>query len=128
MHPMPRGVLMGIGWLTLGACSILIIGTELTIIWNKIQGVQQIATVGQLIPFTLGVSGLLKVIWSALFEREQDHPERRYYYGKDPYVQHKKAQWKEAGLTFQKVQRRREQLLTNSSGREEQIKDDEKVC
>ncbi len=44
----------------------LVLSVELTLRWNHIQGVNQFGTVGQLIPFVLGVSGLIKVLWAWL--------------------------------------------------------------
>lgn len=41
----------------------LIVQVELTISWNHISGLQNLNTLGQLIPFILGVGGLLKVLW-----------------------------------------------------------------
>jgi len=44
----------------------LVLSIELTLAWNHISGVNIIGTVGQLIPFILGVGGLVKVLWSRL--------------------------------------------------------------
>ena len=41
--------------------ALLIVQVELTIVWNNIRGLQGPATVGQLIPFIIGVGGLLNV-------------------------------------------------------------------
>ena len=41
----------------------LIVQVELTIAWNHISGLQNLNTLGQLIPFIIGVGGLLKVLW-----------------------------------------------------------------
>ena len=41
----------------------LIVQVELTIAWNHISGLSSLTTLGQLIPFILGVGGLLKVLW-----------------------------------------------------------------
>jgi hypothetical protein len=68
-----------LGYSMLGACSILIIGTELTIQWNKIEGVQNVTSVGQLIPFTLGVGSLVKILWSAVAHRGKATEEFCYY-------------------------------------------------
>lgn len=48
------------GFITVG----LVLAIELTVWWNHISGVNQIGTVGQLIPLTLGIGGLVKVLWS----------------------------------------------------------------
>ena len=41
----------------------LITQVELTIAWNHVSGLSSLTTLGQLIPFILGVGGLLKVLW-----------------------------------------------------------------
>lgn len=43
-------------------CVGLVLSVELTLLWNNVQGLQGIGTVGQLIPFIVGVGGLMKVI------------------------------------------------------------------
>ena len=42
----------------------LILALELSINWNRIGEVQSMRAVGQLVPFMLGLGGLLKVLWS----------------------------------------------------------------
>lgn len=42
---------------------VLIVQVELTIAWNNMSGLHTLATLGQLIPFILGVGGLIKVLW-----------------------------------------------------------------
>lgn len=84
-----------------GACSVLIIATELTIQWNEISGVKELTNVGQLIPFCLGVGGLLKVLWSAVFERDRRDEERFCYYGRCTSV-HRMKYWKEASEAFRR--------------------------
>ncbi|KAL8848005.1 MAG: hypothetical protein Q9221_006967 [Calogaya cf. arnoldii] len=42
----------------------LIIQVELTIAWNHVHGLKTLSSLGQLIPFVLGVGGLLKVVWA----------------------------------------------------------------
>ncbi|MCJ1364488.1 hypothetical protein MMC16_003599 [Acarospora aff. strigata] len=44
----------------------LVLSIELTISWNRITNVNNIRTVGQLIPFILGCGGLIKVLWAKL--------------------------------------------------------------
>jgi hypothetical protein len=103
LHPPPRPtrwMMIGIGWGTFAACSILIIGTELTLQWNYISGVNKIDSVGQLIPFCLGVGGLLKVIWAAVME--QDRKEDRWCYFGRCNSADRRAVWKEASEGFQK--------------------------
>ena len=48
---------------TLAIIMVLITQVELTIAWNSISGLGGLSTLGQLIPFILGVGGLLKVLW-----------------------------------------------------------------
>ena len=43
--------------------ALLIVQIELTLVWNKVDGLQSLSSLGQLIPFTLGVGGLIKVLW-----------------------------------------------------------------
>ena len=47
----------------LGIIVTLIVHAELTIIWNHVEGLNSLSSLGQLIPFILGVGGLLKVLW-----------------------------------------------------------------
>ncbi|KAL9112368.1 MAG: hypothetical protein Q9187_007776 [Circinaria calcarea] len=62
--------------------AILIVQIELTTIWNSIDGIQNLNTVGELVPFILGVGGLVKVVWGKWCElrkgvKEDDELERR---------------------------------------------------
>ena len=59
----PR-VWVGMAVQKLSLITMLIIQVELTIAWNNISGLQRFDTLGQLIPFILGVGGLMKVLWS----------------------------------------------------------------
>ena len=43
---------------------ILVIQVELTIVWNHVDGLRSLSSLGQLIPFVLGVGGLLKILWT----------------------------------------------------------------
>ncbi|KAL9128878.1 MAG: hypothetical protein Q9217_002535 [Psora testacea] len=43
--------------------AVLIIQVELTIAWNRISGLDSLSPLGQLIPFIIGVGGLVKVLW-----------------------------------------------------------------
>jgi len=104
LHPPPkptRWMLVFVGWATFGACSVLIIGTELTINWNSIHGVTKLDSVGQLIPFCLGVGGLFRVIYAAIMERHERVEGRFCYFGRCSSVQRMK-EWKEAADGFQK--------------------------
>ncbi|KAF2404823.1 hypothetical protein EJ06DRAFT_553643 [Trichodelitschia bisporula] len=86
-------------WSQFSACSILVIGTELTIQWNYIKGVQTIANVGQMVPFAIGVCGLTKVVWVALCDaakgRVVTEEERAYRFGGFTVTVERKA-WVEA--------------------------------
>lgn len=104
LHPPPpptRWMMIGVGWATFGACSVLCIGTELTIQWNEIKGVQKLDSVGQLIPFCLGTGGLLRVTWAAFMERERRDKDRWCYFGRCNAAD-RKALWKEAGEEFER--------------------------
>jgi hypothetical protein len=118
LHPPPpptRWMMIGVGWATFGACSILVIGTELTIQWNYISGVQQLNTVGQLIPFCLGVGGLLKVVWAAVMEQERREQDRWCYFGRCNAGDRRKA-WKEASEEFEKCREAFERANVNDVG------------
>ena len=41
----------------------LIVQVELTIVWNNISNLNSLAPLGQLIPFIIGLGGLIKVLW-----------------------------------------------------------------
>ncbi len=43
---------------------LFITQVELTIVWNHVSGLNSLTSLGQLIPFILGVGGFLKVLWS----------------------------------------------------------------
>lgn len=43
--------------------ALLIAQIELTLVWNNVSGLQSLSSLGQLIPFILGVGGLIKVLW-----------------------------------------------------------------
>lgn len=43
--------------------ALLIVQVELTLVWNEVGGLQTLSSLGQLIPFILGVRGLIKVLW-----------------------------------------------------------------
>lgn len=57
-----------ISWALLAANHLVVVGImilqlELTISWNNIRGLSNINTPGQLIPFVLGLCGLIRVLW-----------------------------------------------------------------
>ena len=43
---------------------ILVVQIELTIVWNRIQEIQNLSSIGQLIPLIIGIGGFTKVCWS----------------------------------------------------------------
>ncbi|KAL8782989.1 MAG: hypothetical protein Q9213_004946 [Squamulea squamosa] len=43
---------------------LLVMQVELTIVWNHVDDLKTLGSLGQLIPFVLGVGGLLKVLWA----------------------------------------------------------------
>ncbi|KAL6714421.1 hypothetical protein ACLMJK_007844 [Lecanora helva] len=57
---------------------ILILQVELTIAWNHVSGLQKFSSLGQLIPFILGVGGLLKVLWGKWKMISEGLKEERY--------------------------------------------------
>ncbi|TID15936.1 hypothetical protein E6O75_ATG08994 [Venturia nashicola] len=89
-----KWTLISLGWATFAACSVLVISVELTINWNAIKGVNNLNTVGQLIPFCLGVGGLGKVLWAATMEKDRRDSERVCYYGRCTSVS-RRGEWKE---------------------------------
>ncbi|OCK74964.1 hypothetical protein K432DRAFT_386487 [Lepidopterella palustris CBS 459.81] len=70
--PPPRKAIIGDAIMTASMFLQLLISTELTIQWNYILGVQSLMSVGQLIPFSLGVGALVKVAWGAVFAGEYE--------------------------------------------------------
>jgi hypothetical protein len=95
--PPTKSQLFSWAWALFGTCSLLIIGTELTINWNNIQGVDSLQTVGQLIPAAIGVGGLARTIYSALFERDEEEAMCMNLCKLKP----RKDAWKEAGEAFE---------------------------
>jgi len=102
-HPPPppdRRAIIGDAITTASIFIQLVISTELTIQWNYVNGVQSILPVGQLIPFSLGVGALVKVVWGAVFE-EQDEGCRLVCREAE-----RKEEWKEvSSLFFELVER-----------------------
>ena len=91
----------GMATYTLLLIIALIVQVELTIAWNNISGLQSVSTVGQLIPFILGVGGLIKVLWgkwrlirSGIKETlDMDiRPPSEYELAMEQYLQWKNAQ------------------------------------
>jgi hypothetical protein len=88
--------------------SLLIIGTELAIQWNAITGVQNLRSVGQLIPAAIGAGGLVKVMYSAVFQKkEEDH----LCFGKC-HGDHRRKQWSEACEMFQRAELAHERRMS----------------
>jgi hypothetical protein len=85
-------------WFTI--LSLLVAGTELAIQWNYITGVQNLRSVGQLIPAAIGIGGLAKVIYSALFEKEE---EEHLCFGKC-HGDHRRKEWREACEVFERAE------------------------
>ncbi|CAF9937262.1 MAG: hypothetical protein HETSPECPRED_010611 [Heterodermia speciosa] len=95
-----------LSWTLLAAESLmLIIGlitqVEMTIAWNHISGLSSLTTLGQLIPFILGVGGLLKVLWgkwqlirSGVKECQEDYnrPAGAYEIAMGNYIEWKNSQ------------------------------------
>jgi hypothetical protein len=103
LHPVPlikKWQKFGVAYATFATCSLLVIGTELTINWNNIRQVQKLNTIGQLIPFTLGVGGLLKVVWSAVFDRDARDSG---CFGKCQAMK-RRDEWSEASEAVERVQ------------------------
>ena len=47
----------------LGVWMLLVVSIELAIVWNHISSINNVRAIGQLIPATIGVGGLVRVIW-----------------------------------------------------------------
>ena len=92
------------GWLLFCTCAVLVIGTELTIQWNYITDINNINSVGQLVPFTVGVGGLIKVCWSAVFDKEG----KKTRLGNRCIVVEKIAPWIEAMESWKTVKKKYE--------------------
>jgi hypothetical protein len=90
-----RKAMIFLAYVLFSTCSLLVIGTELTISWNYILNVNSLRTVGQLIPAAMGIGGLIQVIWSALFEKAEDE-----YCLNRCKLNERKALWKEAGDAY----------------------------
>jgi hypothetical protein len=119
-------------WALFATCALLVIGTELTIQWNYITNVQNIRTVGQLIPATIGVGGLARVVYSALFEEERNAEEKsweeRACIGQCKRNDDRRA-WKEVGEGWKRVVRwleRRESMGLSVDGEKGKGKEKEK--
>jgi hypothetical protein len=54
--------------------STVIIATELTIFWNKIEAVNSVATAGQIIPLFVGSFAVVRIFYLWCFSQEPDDP------------------------------------------------------
>ncbi|KAF2258558.1 hypothetical protein CC78DRAFT_526147 [Lojkania enalia] len=52
--------------------TVIIIGVELTIVWNEIEGVHDINSAGQTIPLFIGIGALAMVFYVRFFKRETE--------------------------------------------------------
>lgn len=86
-------------WTLFGACAVLVIATELTLQWNYVTGINNINSVGQLVPFSVGVGALIRVCWSAVVDRK----EREGRWNGECTVEEKVGPWKEAGECWVRV-------------------------
>ncbi|KAF2098397.1 hypothetical protein NA57DRAFT_77190 [Rhizodiscina lignyota] len=91
--PFTKGRKLLVMWHGLSFGIMLAIGTELTIQWNYIKGIQSLGSVGQLIPMALGVGGLVKVIWGAFVGDEE-------WCGKQCAVKLRKMKWRDVALMW----------------------------
>ena len=53
--------------------STIITATELTIKWNKIQGVNSLTSAGQTIPLLIGIAAILRIVYVRLSEGPDGH-------------------------------------------------------
>jgi Trk-type K+ transport system membrane component len=64
---------------------MVILATELTITWNKIQGVNDTKSVGQLIPLMIGVGGIGHVVLAVIRGPKTVDEVMQEYYQEDSY-------------------------------------------
>ena len=70
-------------WILMAMCQLYIVGVlvvqvETTIAFNHMEGLNSLSNLGQLIPFLLGVGGLIKVVWGKcclLYKGVKEEPE-----------------------------------------------------
>ncbi|CAN9180610.1 unnamed protein product [Alternaria alternata] len=65
--------------------AMVILATELTIAWNKIQGVNDTKSVGQLIPLMIGVGGIGHVLLAVIRGPKTVDEIMQEYYQEDSY-------------------------------------------
>jgi len=107
-HPDPPSRLRRLiqGWTLFSSCAVIVIATELTIQWNYITGINDINSVGQLVPFTVGVGGLIQVCWSAVFDKNEREIRRSNRFT----AVEKVAPWMEAAESWKRVKERYERM------------------
>lgn len=88
-------------WHGLSFGIVLAIGTELTIQWNYIKGIQEVGSVGQLVPMSLGIGGLLKVAWGA-FDGDRD------WCGRTCAMERRLQKWKDVGEIWKRAKEEQE--------------------
>jgi len=124
--PMTRWCKFGWAYALFMTCSMLVLGTELTINWNYIADVQNLRTVGQLIPAAIGCGGLLRVIYSAVFE---PNAMEELCLGRCK-LRPRKVAWKEAGDAWERVKEaweRRDLHGADGKGKEKVLEKDGQV-
>jgi hypothetical protein len=52
--------------------TVIIVGVELTIIWNDIQGVHDVSSAGQTIPLFLGFAGIVMVLYVRYWKKDAE--------------------------------------------------------
>ncbi|OAL51301.1 hypothetical protein IQ07DRAFT_586839 [Pyrenochaeta sp. DS3sAY3a] len=69
--------LLRIRWAATGLASLFlaILAIELTLKWNKVQGIYSVETTGQYVPLIIGISSLISVWWNLL--RQEGERRRR---------------------------------------------------
>jgi hypothetical protein len=118
-QPLTGWIKFGMAYVLFGTCSMLVIGTELTINWNYVANVQSLRTVGQLIPAAIGIGGLMRVIYTAIFE---PNAMEEFCLGRCKSKPRKLA-WKEAGDAWVRVKagwERKKALIPDSKGKQKE--------
>jgi len=125
--PLTGWVKLGWAWALFATCSMLVIGTELTINWNYIADVQNLRTVGQLIPAAIGTGGLMRVIYSAIFE---PNAMEELCLGRCK-LRPRKVAWKEAGDAWEGAkgawEKRKEEIEMRGKGKDKGKEKDAEV-
>jgi hypothetical protein len=90
-----KKIMLLLAYILFSTCSLMVIGTELTLQWNYVLNVDSLRTVGQLIPAAMGIGGLIQVIWSALFENDEEE-----FCLNRCKMKERRTLWKEAGEAY----------------------------